>query len=153
MDSLTRLDCRRILNDEIKAGDIVFLWVTGPQRGIRAVMRVEKPPCLMPDRESEQVYWAERDTQEKFWVIGTLTHRHVNLPHHKLREIEGLENLSVFIGFQQTTNFPVTPAQGEILMRLIRGSDRAGSPQVTGASNLNLQAGKIKALREIAYAL
>jgi hypothetical protein len=46
----------------------------------------------------------------------------INLPHNELREIEGLEELSVFTGFQQATNFPVTPAQGEILSRLVGGT-------------------------------
>jgi hypothetical protein len=31
----------------------------------------------------------------------------------------GLEDLSVFHGFQQQTNFPVTPEQGAILLRLV----------------------------------
>ena len=111
--------------DEINAGDTVFLWVTGPQRGIRAVIRVDEPPRLMAEMESEQAYWAERDTQEQFRVVGTLTRRAVNLPHTELREVEGLADLSVFTGFQQATNFPVTPAQGEILSRLVAGSPEA----------------------------
>jgi predicted RNA-binding protein with PUA-like domain len=108
--------------DEISAGDTVFLWVTGSQRGIRAVLRVDEPPRLMVEMESEQEYWADRDTQEQFRVVGTLIHREVNLPHTELREIEGLADLSVFTGFQQATNFPVTPTQGEILSRLVASS-------------------------------
>src|SRR5262245_1787404 len=93
---------------EIGPGDTVFLWVTGPDRGIRAVMRVDEAPRLMPELESEQQYWAERDTQEQWRVLGTLICRDVNLSHTALRGIDGLENLSVFRGFQQLTNFPVT---------------------------------------------
>ncbi len=99
--------------------------LTGAQRGIRAVLRVDQPPRLLAEMESEQAYWAERDTQEQFRVVGTLTHRDINLPHTELREVEGLEELSVFTGFQQATNFPVTPAQGEILMRLVGSASRA----------------------------
>jgi hypothetical protein len=54
-------------------------------------------------------------------VAGTLTHRNVNLLHNELREVDGLEELSVFTGFQQATNFPVTPEQGAILLRLVAG--------------------------------
>lgn len=111
--------------DEINAGDTVFLWVTGPQRGIRAVIRVDEPPRLMAEMESEQAYWVERDTQEQFRVVGTLTRRDVNLLHTDLRDVEGLADLSVFTGFQQATNFPVTPLQGEILSRLVGGSQDA----------------------------
>src|SRR5262245_62014801 len=105
--------------DEIRPGDTVFLWVTGPNRGIRAVLRVDQAPREMTELESEQPYWAKPDTQEKWRVIGTLTHRDVNLSHKNLRKVPGLEDLSVFKGYQQMTNFPVTPAQGAILSRLI----------------------------------
>ena len=110
---------------EIKADDTVFVWVTGPQRGIRAVIRVVEPPRLMAEIESEQAYRVERDTQEKFRVVGTLIRRNVNLPHHELRDVEGLADLSVFTGVQRATNFPVTPTQGEILLRLVAGSPDA----------------------------
>lgn len=111
--------------DAINAGDTVFLWVTGPERGIRAVIRLDEPPRLMAEMESEQMYWAERDTKQQFRVVGTLTDRDVNLSHTALREVAGLADLSVFRGFQQATNFPVTPAQGEILLQLIGGNPDA----------------------------
>src|SRR4051794_13212272 len=88
------------VRDESNAGAMVFRWVRGPQRGIRAVIRVDEPPRLMAEMESEQGYWAERDTQEQFRVVGTLPRRDVNLPHTELREVEGLADLSVFTGFQ-----------------------------------------------------
>lgn len=107
--------------DEIGEGDIVFLWVTGRNRGIRAVMRVDEAPRLMAELESEQPYWAERDIQEQWRVLGSLLHRNLDLPHNFLREGVGLENLSVFQGFQQTTNFPVRPDEGTLLMRMVEG--------------------------------
>jgi hypothetical protein len=97
----------------------VFLWVTGHNRGIRAVVRVDEPPRKMAELQSEQSYWAERDTEEKWRVLATLTHRDVHLSHSELRDVNGLENLSMFQGFQQMTNFPVTPEEGAILMRLV----------------------------------
>jgi predicted RNA-binding protein with PUA-like domain len=108
--------------DEIEPGDTVFLWVTGSHRGIRAVMRVDQAPRLLAELESEQPYWAERDTQEQWRVLGTLTHRFANLSHTILRSVPGLGDLSVFHGFQQMTNFPVTPEEGALLMRMIEGS-------------------------------
>lgn len=104
--------------DKIAAGDTVFLWITGDQRGIRAVMRVEEPPGLMAELESEQTYWAARDERVSWRVMCRLVQRKVNLVHSELRNVEGLAELSVFTGFQQATNFPVTNAQGMILMRL-----------------------------------
>lgn len=107
--------------EEIGPGDTVFLWVTGSDRGIRAVMRVDHAPRMMAELETEQAYWAGRDTEEKWRVVGTLTHRDVNLSHSDLRETPGLEQLAVFQGFQQMTNFPVTLEQGAILLRLVNG--------------------------------
>jgi hypothetical protein len=48
-----------------------------------------------------------------------------NLSHATLREVPGLENLSVFHGWQQATNCSVTPEQGGILLRLVAGQDAA----------------------------
>jgi predicted RNA-binding protein with PUA-like domain len=107
--------------EEINASDIVFLWVTGEQRGVRAVMKITEPPRSMTELEREQKYWAERDDDEQIRVIAIFTHRDVNLHHTELREVDGLENLSMFHGFQQGTNFRVTDAEGEVLMRLVEG--------------------------------
>ncbi len=43
--------------EEIGAGDTVFLWITGRDRGIRAVMRIDQAPRMMAELESEQQYW------------------------------------------------------------------------------------------------
>jgi hypothetical protein len=105
--------------DEIGPGDIVFIWETGRERGIRAVLRAEGIPQDMPELESEQPYWTERDTEIRCRVQATITHRDVNLSHTDLRLIPGLEELSVFHGFQQGTNFAVKPEEGVILESVI----------------------------------
>jgi hypothetical protein len=105
--------------DEIAPGDTVFLWRTGPKRGICGALRAEAVPCDMPELESEQRYWVERDTEIRCRVLATVIRRDVDLPGADLRAVPGLEQLSVFHGFQQGTNFPVTPAEGAILERLI----------------------------------
>jgi hypothetical protein len=107
--------------DQIGPGDTIFIWETGRDRGIRAVLRAEDVPQDMPELESEQPYWAERDTEVRCRVRAAITHRDVNVPHAELRSAPGLENLSVFHGFQQGTNFPVTTEEGTILLRLIAG--------------------------------
>lgn len=115
---------------EIGPGDTIFLWRTGPERGIRAILRAEAVPQDMPELESEQPYWVERDTAVRCRVRATIVDRDVNLPHTELRTVPGLENLSVFHGFQQGTNFPVTPDEGAILLELIRGrQDRTVEPR------------------------
>ncbi len=49
--------------NEIGPGDTAFLWVTGPERGIRAVLRIDDAPRVRPELESEQRYWVDRDTE------------------------------------------------------------------------------------------
>jgi hypothetical protein len=109
--------------DEIGPGDIVFIWETGPNRGIRAIMRVDEGPAEMKELEAEQPYNVERDTETILRVLGTLTHRDVNLSNEALRAVPGLEDLSVFRKdvFQKGTNFPVTSEQAAILLRLVDG--------------------------------
>ena len=83
------------------------------------VLRIDDAPRVRPELESEQRYWVDRDTEARLRVACTLTHRHVDLPHHQLRHVRGLGNLSVFHGFQQATNFPVTPEEANILLTLV----------------------------------
>jgi hypothetical protein len=108
--------------DQIAPGDTIFIWETGPERGIRAVLRAEGTPQDMAELESEQPYWAQRDNDIRCRVRATIIERDVDLPHTDLRTVPGLENLSIFHGFQQGTNFPVTPDEGAILLGLIRES-------------------------------
>jgi hypothetical protein len=98
---------------------VIFIWETGRDRGIRAALRAESVPQDLPELESEQPYWTEPDQEVRCRVMATITHRDVNLHHTDLRDVPGLENLSVFHGFQQGTNFLVTPEEGLILRRLV----------------------------------
>jgi hypothetical protein len=110
-------------HNEIMSGDTAFIWETGPNRGIRAVMRVDKGPREIREIETEQPYNVRRDTAMKSRVLGTLTCRDLNLSAEMLRGVQGLENLSVLREnvFQQGTNFPVEDEEGIILLRLVRG--------------------------------
>ena len=79
----------------------------------------ESAPQDMPELESEQPYWVERDTKVRCRVLATITNRDVYLPHTELRSVPDLEDLSMFHGFQQGTNFRVTPEEGACLSRLV----------------------------------
>lgn len=116
--------------DEIAPGDTIFIWQTGRDRGIRAVLRAEAVPQDMAEIESELPYWTEGENHVCCRVRATIIERDVDLPHTELRAVPGLENLSVFHGFQQTSNFPVTPDEGAILLGLIRSRHaRSAEPQ------------------------
>ncbi len=106
--------------DEIAAGDIVFVWQTGPKRGFRAVLKLDSAPQVMPELEHEQKFNRVRDTEERCRVVATITERRMNLPHTLLRATSGLAKLSVFHGFRQATNFPMTEGEAKIVLSLLR---------------------------------
>jgi 5-methylcytosine-specific restriction enzyme A len=114
--------------DEILPGDIAFIWETGGNLGIRAVMRIDAEPRDMLELESEQAYWRVPETEVRCRAVGVLTHRSVNLSKAFLHDVPGLENMSgVFRGVMQGTNFPLTEAEGAILMKLVEQSGDAHS--------------------------
>jgi hypothetical protein len=106
---------------EIAPGDTAFLMETGPQRCIRAVMRVDSSPQEMAELETEQAYWFDRDTETRCRVRGTITHR-TELPISELQSVEALQELSIFKGFQQGTNFRVNDEEGRIIMAIVERS-------------------------------
>jgi hypothetical protein len=108
---------------QIKPGDTVFIWETGPNRAVRAVVRVDQGPREIPELQAELRYCVHIDTARRFRVRGTFTHRGLNLSHTMLRDVPGLEDLSIFRRdvCQRPTNFPVTAAEGAILLRLVKG--------------------------------
>jgi len=118
----------------IQTGDVAFLWVTGQGRGIRAVMRVDEPPRDMHELESEQEYWTEREDSVHCRVVGTLVYRDVHLPADRLGEIPELAGLPVGPG-PRGTKFPLSTAQGELLLRLVESSGgAAGGGENAGRS-------------------
>jgi hypothetical protein len=107
--------------DEIKPGDVAFIWKTGREGGVCGTMRVDSGPELLADSPADRKLWVQsEDSDPRLRVRGTFLARIPCLTARELRKVSGLENLSVFHGFQQATNFRVTPEEGEILMRLVR---------------------------------
>jgi hypothetical protein len=103
---------------DIMPGDTVFLMETGPKRAILAVMRVDEAPQERAELEHEQAYWENRDAETRCRVLGTIIKR-VDLPIERLKSVEALNELSILEGFQQGTNFKVTEAEAEILLRMV----------------------------------
>ncbi|HUU88877.1 MAG TPA: EVE domain-containing protein [Candidatus Glassbacteria bacterium] len=112
--------------EEIKAEDIVFLWVTGKDRGICGAFRVDQTPSEMVEIPKEQKFW----TLKKHWnkkvsrVIGTIIHRvspsfegKMMKPEY-LKGFPMLEDLPVFHGYQNHLNFKVSPKHGRKILNL-----------------------------------
>jgi hypothetical protein len=109
--------------DDLVPGDIAFIWRTGPKGGIVAVMRLDSRPQEIAEVSPDASYWLhKRETGPAWRVLGTFTHRIRCLQRERILLTPGLENLSIFRGFQQATNFRASEAEGEILMKLVEAS-------------------------------
>ena len=105
--------------DEIKKGDFAFLWQTGSDRGIIGAMAVDSSPRLIDEMHNELQYCKELNSGLACRVTGRLIARTKLLPSVHLREVSGLEHLSVFHGFQMATNFRITHQEGDILGKML----------------------------------
>jgi predicted RNA-binding protein with PUA-like domain len=103
---------------EMKAGDVGFIWRTGLQRGVIAIVELLSDPYYV-EVDPIQPYWSEKTR-----VDLRVTDHFPVLEAEFLKVIPGLGNLSTFHGFQAATNFRVTPAEGEIICKLIANSRR-----------------------------
>ena len=73
----------------------------------------------IPELDVEKPYCVDIDIGVTSRVLGTIVQRFPCISHKICRSIPELANLSVFHGFQQTTNFRVTREQGEAIMLII----------------------------------
>ncbi|HKZ39739.1 MAG TPA: EVE domain-containing protein [Candidatus Hodarchaeales archaeon] len=108
--------------DKIAVGDIAFIWRTGKDGGIRAVIRIDSEPQEMSELDHERKYCTDIDVGARIRVHGTIINRFECLSHIMLRDYPGLEDMSVFRGFKQATNFFVTQDEGKLILRLIQGT-------------------------------
>ena len=106
--------------DEIKAGDVAFIWRTGGERGVVGAILLRSDPHLMKEIPSELPFGiGEPENGKQVMVIGELVARKT-LPAGELRKIPGLKNLSAFRRPYQGTNFPVTCEEGQLLCGLLQ---------------------------------
>jgi 5-methylcytosine-specific restriction enzyme B len=99
--------------NEIKKGDIAFLWVTGHPRGIIATLEILSDPYYIPPNPNDSYL------SDIYKVDLRLTAHFPLLDADFLKTLPGLAGMSTFHGFQAATNFKVTPEEGEIISKLI----------------------------------
>ena len=108
--------------DEIKAGDIGFIWVVGDKRvrGIQAVMRIDCDPVEMDEIETEKKYYVKPDYKRMWRVKATYLERFPLVSAETLKEIPVLSGLSMFHGVQLPTNHKVSDEEGQFLMQFVK---------------------------------
>jgi predicted RNA-binding protein with PUA-like domain len=104
---------------EIHTGDVAFVWA-GTKGGIRTILRIISEPYEMPEMVHELRYCgADLDIKAGLRVEAKYLDVDVHLLLNKIKEVPGLEHLSIFTGYHQQTNYPVTPEEGKKLLKLI----------------------------------
>jgi hypothetical protein len=104
--------------NEISAGDIGLIWLSGSEGGIYAVAEITSNPKMLVASEKEEKYWIDSDdkNKERLRVRMELKINLLNNPITKenLRKTPGLESLSIFRQ-SQGTNFRVTENEWKII--------------------------------------
>jgi hypothetical protein len=109
---------------KIKTGDIAFIWRTGINRGIIAVMDINSNPTTIRVFEHEKQFIKQNISLADIMVSGKLRDIKVNLPYQLLKEMPQTNDLSVFTTsskkeFSVGTNYKVTKEEGESILQFI----------------------------------
>jgi predicted nuclease of restriction endonuclease-like (RecB) superfamily len=109
--------------NEICAGDIGLIWMSGKEGGIYSVVDVLSNPQMMYDSEQSTKYWESESDKRQMMLRIKYRHRLklINNPitRQELKNIPQLRNMEIFrrpIG----TNFRVTNDEWEIILGLIK---------------------------------
>ena len=116
----------RQYEDQIAAGDRVFLWESGADGGIVATATIVAAPSSIPMGQGEQtfVFSAEKSSGNQVRVRLRIDKRlDPVLNRSELLEVPGLRELSI-LRQPAGTNFPVTPEQAATINQLL---EEAGS--------------------------
>lgn len=109
---------------EIKKDSIGIIWMSGCDSGIYAITQIITDPYITEELPDDSRYWIDETKKKegprlrvKMKIENRLSSR--PLFRSKLKEIEGLENLSI-LKQPQGTNFPVTDEEWEIISSIIQ---------------------------------
>jgi len=110
----------RYAND-IKTGDEVFLWLSGPKSGVRAHAKVLSDPAMLTANEAEAPYYlaAEKFAGEHLRVRVRVEKRLQNPITRNEMLANPLLSQVTFLRMPTGTNFPLTPEQAVELRRLV----------------------------------
>jgi hypothetical protein len=110
--------------NEIHAGDVAFIWANGKKGGIRARIRIDSEPSDMSEMDHELDYAVRNHSCDDDLDSGTrlrvtaIIEATAHLLPEEVKSQPGLEEMSIFTGYKQQTNYEITPEQGEILCKL-----------------------------------
>jgi hypothetical protein len=110
--------------EQIRIDDLAFIWKTGNPHGICGLLSITSNPTLMYEPEIENKYAFRPDYESSLKVMAVILKSFPIIDSSFLKQIQGLEKLSVFHGFQQATNFPVSLNEGKLLLKIIENQEK-----------------------------
>lgn len=107
---------------EIRAGDTVFLWETGPQAGVLASGRVVSDPGLIDHDQGQEAYERVPDKFSGPRLRVRIDIERVLRPRLSRQQISADEALASLpnLKFANATNFKLAPTQAAALDELVR---------------------------------
>jgi hypothetical protein len=109
--------------NEIHAGHLGLIWMSGKEGGIYAVIEVISNPQMMYDSEQSTKYWTNES--DKRQMMLRIKYRYklklINNPitRAELKNIPELQNMGIF-RFAQGTNFKVTNDEWQSILQLLK---------------------------------
>ena len=108
--------------NQIKQGDIALIWMSGKEAGIYAVAEIISNPSIISETPAEEKYWISNEDKGVKRLRVELINKTIliNSPvyRHELKALTKLANLRI-LRVPQGTNFPVSPAEWQIIKELI----------------------------------
>jgi hypothetical protein len=116
--------------EDIAVGDRVFLWVTGPTGGLRAIATVDSPVAVAANDDDPFVRDPDSLSVPMKRVGIRIDDSSRLVPRDAVRSAAGLESFG-FLKTPQGTNFPVTPDQAKVLLQLYESAATPPAPLPT----------------------
>jgi len=109
--------------NQIHAGDICLIWMSGKEGGIYAVGEITSNPEFMVESPTSAKYWRYDSDRSQKWLRVKYKYKLklVNNPimREELKSIPKLQNMEIFVQ-PQGTNFRVTSDEWEIILDLLK---------------------------------
>jgi len=109
--------------NQIHAGHIGLIWMSGKEGGIYAVVDITSDPQMLADSEQSGKYWVDSKDRGQLRLRIKIRYRlkFVNNPifREELKSFPGLEKMSIFRQ-PQATNFPVSNDEWQIILDILK---------------------------------
>jgi hypothetical protein len=129
LNALSRIDIKEYVwkvvqhKNEIRAGHLGLVWMSGAEGGIYAVIDIISNPEMLHDSEEESKFWTNE--QDKGQVLMRIKYRYklklINNPmtRQELKNIPELQNMEIFRQ-PQGTNKRVTNDEWQVILGLLK---------------------------------